>query len=259
MTQNSEEDYPSAITAQMGQLLQSARKSAGVSAQRLADLCTTAGTPITRNVIASIESGRRASIGVDELLTIAHVLNIPPVTLLFPITTAPFDDCVTRPSMNEGAAYGLDWIIGSGNISYWDDFDESNGSKLNSAATHAHAVLADLRMLREALAEVIGLAHMFTTGGVAEILAKEIPVDWVGEKARLGTTLDLQQWLTAFIRAWEKLTESGVNLPPMHELVDLSHVVAASDRIIVETNDENLRKAVEMVRELALTTLKVDR
>jgi transcriptional regulator with XRE-family HTH domain len=41
--------------------------------------------PVARSVIANFENGRRASIGVAELMVFSRVLNVPPVTLICPV------------------------------------------------------------------------------------------------------------------------------------------------------------------------------
>lgn len=61
------------------------RERRGLSAQELADSCAALGMPIQRSVIANFENGRRASIGVAELLVFAAVLKIPPIWLIAPM------------------------------------------------------------------------------------------------------------------------------------------------------------------------------
>lgn len=55
------------------------RKLAGLSAQALAD---TAGSGLTRSQIADLENGRKKDLSVLQLLSVARVLNVPPVALL---------------------------------------------------------------------------------------------------------------------------------------------------------------------------------
>ncbi|MGY1730150.1 helix-turn-helix domain-containing protein [Geodermatophilus sp. SYSU D01045] len=56
-----------------------------VSAQKLADRCTELGYPIPRSTISNLESGRKETISVQELLVLARALEIPPLLLLFPL------------------------------------------------------------------------------------------------------------------------------------------------------------------------------
>lgn len=61
------------------------RERHGWSAQQLADRCAEAGWPeLNRAIIANIESGRRRSISIDEVLLLAMVLDVTPVHLMDP-------------------------------------------------------------------------------------------------------------------------------------------------------------------------------
>jgi transcriptional regulator with XRE-family HTH domain len=58
------------------------RKKRGWSAAELAERMKAAGVPWERVVVTKLETGRRASVSVDELLALAAVLNCPPVMLM---------------------------------------------------------------------------------------------------------------------------------------------------------------------------------
>lgn len=69
--------------------IRDARKRRGWSADQLAEQCARAGLPVTRSVLANIESGRKSADGtrrrdvtVDELLGLAAVLDVSPTYLL---------------------------------------------------------------------------------------------------------------------------------------------------------------------------------
>ncbi|MFJ2675442.1 transcriptional regulator [Streptomyces sp. NPDC087525] len=61
------------------------RKEMGWSAQDLADACEQLGHPIPRNVIANMESGRRASLPLVDVIVLAAALETYPVCLIFPV------------------------------------------------------------------------------------------------------------------------------------------------------------------------------
>ncbi|WP_241827061.1 helix-turn-helix domain-containing protein [Streptomyces graminilatus] len=61
------------------------RKEMGWSAQDLADQCEQLGHPIPRNVIANMESGRRASLPLVDVIVLAAALETYPVCLIFPV------------------------------------------------------------------------------------------------------------------------------------------------------------------------------
>lgn len=77
------------------------RKERGWSAQDLADQCERLGHPIPRNVIANMESGRRASLPLVDVMVLAAALGTYPVCLIFPVgyveqtQELPFQELVT--------------------------------------------------------------------------------------------------------------------------------------------------------------------
>lgn len=56
-----------------------------MSAQDLADRCAEIGHPIPRNVIANMESGRRANLPMVDVLVLAEALRTYPICLLYPV------------------------------------------------------------------------------------------------------------------------------------------------------------------------------
>lgn len=81
------------------------RLARDLSAQQLADRCAELGHPIPRSVLANLESGRRETITVPELLVLARALEVPPVLLLFPLgrveqmEVLPGRDVATWPAL----------------------------------------------------------------------------------------------------------------------------------------------------------------
>jgi transcriptional regulator with XRE-family HTH domain len=61
------------------------RKERGMTAQELADSCAEIGYPIPRNVIANMESGRRATLPLVEVMVLAAALNTHPILLIYPL------------------------------------------------------------------------------------------------------------------------------------------------------------------------------
>lgn len=79
--------WASSVAGQVGRNIQRARKLASMSAQELSNACEGMGYPIPRSTIANIESGRKETVSLQELLVIAEVLDTPPITLIY----YPFD------------------------------------------------------------------------------------------------------------------------------------------------------------------------
>ncbi|GAA4980706.1 hypothetical protein GCM10023205_57210 [Yinghuangia aomiensis] len=69
----------------VGTQVRNYRKQLGMTAQDLADACAELGLEIPVKAVTNIETGRRASLGVGELLVLARALNVGPVGLVFPL------------------------------------------------------------------------------------------------------------------------------------------------------------------------------
>lgn len=76
---------PRTPTQVLAQRVRVYRDAHGWSGQELAQRCTDAGVPLDGTVIADIESGHGGGISVQELLTLAYVLSVPPVLLFVPV------------------------------------------------------------------------------------------------------------------------------------------------------------------------------
>lgn len=60
------------------------RSRHGWTGQRLAEEMTKVGISWDRSVVTALETGRRQSVSVEELLALAYVLSVAPVHLLVP-------------------------------------------------------------------------------------------------------------------------------------------------------------------------------
>jgi transcriptional regulator with XRE-family HTH domain len=78
-------DWPARLAARVGQSIARVRKERKMTAQALAKACADLGLPIGRVVIANLERGHRETITVGELMALAAALDVPPVTLVFPV------------------------------------------------------------------------------------------------------------------------------------------------------------------------------
>ena len=81
------------------------------SAQWLADRTAELGSPITRNVIADIENGRRRYVTTAELSVFAAALETAPIALLFP---GPYDEDTAEviPDVKTTQLWALQWFSG---------------------------------------------------------------------------------------------------------------------------------------------------
>jgi transcriptional regulator with XRE-family HTH domain len=110
MTQDPEPDWSARLAFSVAREVRRHRQAQGLSAQQLADRCAQIGMPIQRSVLANLESGRRTTITVAEVLVLAHALNVPPGVLMFPagheVQTEVLPGAYTEP----GSA--VDWLAG---------------------------------------------------------------------------------------------------------------------------------------------------
>lgn len=75
-----------------------------------------AGVPWQRAVVAKLETGRRETVGVDELLALAWVLGVPPTLLLLPV------------GIGDELAVTADVHLHRGSAAVWLSGDEPLGS-----------------------------------------------------------------------------------------------------------------------------------
>jgi transcriptional regulator with XRE-family HTH domain len=84
MTQHAD-DRPAARPVEtIARRVREVRRRRGLSAAQLAERLREVGIPWDRNIVANLETGRRASVDVGELLALADALNVAPVHLLIP-------------------------------------------------------------------------------------------------------------------------------------------------------------------------------
>jgi transcriptional regulator with XRE-family HTH domain len=78
-------DWATGVAALLGAQVRRYRKERGLTTQQLADACGALGVNVPASVINNLETGRRASFGVAELLVVAKALDVGPISLLFPL------------------------------------------------------------------------------------------------------------------------------------------------------------------------------
>jgi hypothetical protein len=98
------------IVAVVAEQVRRLRKERKMSAQQLSDACAALGVEMPRAALANLETGRRGSLDVGELLVLAHVLGVPPVFLLFPVGHAA--DSTPVPGRTMSTWDALAWFTG---------------------------------------------------------------------------------------------------------------------------------------------------
>lgn len=139
-------------TAMIGQNLKRLRQRAGISAQDLSRRCLEqVGYEVPRNSITNLENGRKEQISVQEILTLAIALDLPPVVLLFPLDEARSGDPVSAQHGNFAAAQ---WFSG---------LSRADGAKLEpTPATIALFTLRDLAAEIENLQRWLQILDLYT-------------------------------------------------------------------------------------------------
>ncbi|WP_016890806.1 helix-turn-helix domain-containing protein [Mycobacteroides abscessus] len=98
------------LTMRVAKAVKSRRIALGLTASELADR-TAVGKPLTRAVISDLETGRKKSLEVSELLTLAAALELPPILLLFP--DYPDGTVELVPETERGNPDAVNWFSGS--------------------------------------------------------------------------------------------------------------------------------------------------
>ncbi|MFE9402203.1 helix-turn-helix domain-containing protein [Streptomyces sp. NPDC006530] len=108
------------------------RKELGWSAQDLADKCEEIGHPIPRNVIANMESGRRSTLPLVDVMVLAEALNTPPICLIYPV--GYIDDVQRLPLQHSTSTLdALSWFTGE-NVKLGADNDMLRYFRAHQAA-----------------------------------------------------------------------------------------------------------------------------
>lgn len=98
MTQSDE--WSANLARNIGKNLKSERQRWGLSAQKLSDRLKALGVDVPRDVIANIESGRRRTVSVAELIALGYALKVPPLFLIYPLARMS-EEVETLPGTSE--------------------------------------------------------------------------------------------------------------------------------------------------------------
>jgi transcriptional regulator with XRE-family HTH domain len=99
------------VAAQIAAEVRRYRQQARMSTQQVADECEKRGLTIKRSVLANLESGRRTTLSVPELLVLADVLRVPPLILLFPIGLQEATEVL--PGVTADPWHAAQWFMGA--------------------------------------------------------------------------------------------------------------------------------------------------
>lgn len=78
-------EWRSALVSRFAGQVRLHRSRRGMTQEDLANACEERGVTVSKGTLANLETGRRDSLEVIELMVLADVLGVPPVSLLFPM------------------------------------------------------------------------------------------------------------------------------------------------------------------------------
>lgn len=111
MTQNPDGfGWSERLALSVAQEVRRHRQRQKLSAKQLADRCAALGMPIQRSVLANLESGRRATITVAEVMVLAAALGVAPGHLIFPVGYE--EDIELLPDQYAPPFGALEWFSG---------------------------------------------------------------------------------------------------------------------------------------------------
>jgi len=106
-----EPDWATKLTFSIAGEVRRHRARLGMSAQQLSDKCAELGMPIQRSVLSNLESNRRTTITIAEILVLAAALQVPPGVLIFP--AGYFNYAEVTPGRSVPAQAAVGWLAGT--------------------------------------------------------------------------------------------------------------------------------------------------
>lgn len=126
MTQSPDaSDWSTRLALRVAAEVRRHRLARKMSAQQLSDRCAELGMPIQRSVLANLESRRRSTVTVAEVLVLARALDVPPGVLIFPVGFENRTEVL--PGEMQQPLDGLDWFAGLRFIdeASWEEYENS--------------------------------------------------------------------------------------------------------------------------------------
>jgi transcriptional regulator with XRE-family HTH domain len=104
--------WPDRLAAVIAGEVRRYRRLRGLTAQQVADRCADLGHDVPRSVLANLESGRRTTVTVAELLVLAAALEVSPVLLVFPLGRR--ENIEFLPGVERSTWSVVEWFSGHG-------------------------------------------------------------------------------------------------------------------------------------------------
>lgn len=189
-----------------------------MSGQQLADATAALGHSVPRSVIANLESGRRETLSVPELLVLARALEVPATQLVFPVGSA--EEVEILPGRSVSAEEAMLWFTG------WHD-------------PFRGEVPAD-RMVGHGRQTPEGLHEWYETG----YDDAGYPVHRYAEHREL-----VLEWRDAVGKARQRLPEDAdANSPEFRN--EVAHLRENAERVLRRIRDDMRRRGVTVLPDL---------
>jgi transcriptional regulator with XRE-family HTH domain len=202
-------------TRLIGENVRALRKDRKLSTLKLSELCSErVGYAVPRNTIVNLETGRKESLSVQELVAIALALDTPPVVLLYPLDR----DVEIAPGEPRNPFHAVEWFAGK-----W------GAGEARELPDSGHPAADQLRALR-AYVEWAGKARYWAN--VRDVAATDPSQAAAPLEAAQGA-LDRAMSLMSVHR--DRLLREGIQPP---ELPGLAAVMRRQGPSAIEGNEE---------------------
>ncbi|UQE74705.1 helix-turn-helix domain-containing protein [Gordonia sp. PP30] len=134
--------------------IKAARERTKTSAAKLSERTAELGAPVSRSVLSDLETGRKRSLDVSELLVIAAALGVPPIFLLYPGLSD--DQIDVLPGLRSSSRDAARWFNGEAiTATNNDDRDEQRLAHFDDMARELVEAFAQLARLDEAITATV--------------------------------------------------------------------------------------------------------
>jgi transcriptional regulator with XRE-family HTH domain len=214
--QSEAREWSAEWTQVIGDNVRSIRKARKLSTQTLSDICTDqVGYAVPRNAIVNLETGRKETLSVQELVTIALALDTPPVMLLYPLDR----DVEVAPGELRNPLHAIEWFAGKWDAATASELTDSN-----------RLVAPQLQVFRDYV-DSADVARQ--SAAVIEALAGA--TDPEAAKVRNDARARLEWAAERMSKLRDSLQEQGIEPP---ELPEMDAVARRAKRPTTERNDE---------------------
>ncbi|SED25953.1 Helix-turn-helix domain-containing protein [Streptomyces sp. 2231.1] len=241
-------DWAARLALSVAQEVRRHRHAQGLSAQQLADRCAEIGMPIQRSVLANLESGRRTTINLAEVLVLAFALQVPPGVLMFPVGYE--QDVEVLPDAWVEPATAIDWLAGNAFFTT-ESGANAYSSPLGIVRLHQDAAAA-LQRLKTARDNAVGELARVEARSSKEAALFEVRSKEAGEiRERLNEiAIAAQNQQPYDADESERLAEAHSRLMPELEMLSHAHAEIKHAHRRVQYTEERLHAKEAEVREL---------